>query len=1354
LVHSNEVVSAERLIEILWRGALPADAEASLKGHVSRLRAALEPSRASSDPPQVLLTRPPGYLLSVDPDQVDAIRFDRMISEAQRHATDDPTTAMVILDDALALWRGPAFAEFASDDFARSEAIRLDELRKIAIDQRIETKLSLGQCQRAAAELERLVLDDPFREHRWELLMVALQRCGRQADALFAYDRVRALLAEKLDIEPGPRLVALEAAILRQEAIASPTVGLATGTTHTPATGAAETRAPARSRTLPTGTVTFLFTDIEGSTQLWDQRPDAMRQALARHDARLHDAIDGHGGSIVKTTGDGVLAVFAASTDAVAAATNAVRALSSESWGDTGPLRIRVGIHTGTADERDGDYFGPALNRASRLMGAAHGGQIVLSQASANAVRDALPDGLGLVDLGEHRLPGLAMPQRVFQLTIAGFRAEFPPLQSLDAFPGEVAPPGSFAREDEQLAGRQLELDRLEQAWMRARDGARQVALVAGEPGIGKTRLSAELSSRVASQDGVVLYGRCDEEAIVPYQPFVEALRPTVAAYSPATLHERLHGLEQDLARVFPELSVRSPEQAQSAPVDPETERYRLFQAITGLVTGITATRSAVLVLDDLHWADKPTLLLLRHIVRSVPNASLLIVVCYREMELAPGHPLADLVANLRREGFVTFVGLDGLSEADSHTLLEGLAGVEIASPLSAVLHEETGGNPLFLEELLRHLVETDRLPVDETEAPERIDVTALDLPAGVRDVVARRLRRLPSNVNDVLSAAAVVGVEFDAGLVARATRQPAGEVLEALDQAIEARLARQEAGPTGRYAFWHALIRQTVYTGLRTAQRAQLHASIGSAMEEVGVPDGRAAALAHHFTEALPLGTAPKAIEYTRKGGHEAIADLAFEDAIAYFERALRLIEQHLPDDQVQRVEVLTDLADALVEVDARAGVEAASRAIEAARVNGSPEQFGRAVAVFSERKHIGAQFLTADFASLYDEARAVLRDGNAALRARLLALESFDYATDMLQGRSARALAEEALALARDAGDPEALMLALSSLASSLEGTPDVAERVAIGEELVMLGQSAGGRAATAKAFGLRILAGARLEAGDAIALSSTIEQLARIGAELHWLPAHAYAALWRVTQALLEGRFDDVRTYGHEMRQYTRAYRAVADMHEVQLFYLAREQGDLEKFLPVLQQFAEARQGNFLVCAMLALAQVDSDEESSALGILDGLAAEEFGFDRTGSAWAAVLGFTAEVAAAGGRSKEAAVLYDLLTPFSGRLLAASLGLGCLGAADRYLGMLSTVLERWNAAENHFEQALSLEERIRGRALLPRTRYWQARFLLARGRPVDAGAANALLEGVVEDTSRLGMRRLRAQAEELSAR
>jgi tetratricopeptide (TPR) repeat protein len=519
--------------------------------------------------------------------------------------------------------------------------------------------------------------------------------------------------------------------------------------------------------------------------------------------------------------------------------------------------------------------------------------------------------------------------------------------------------------------------------------------------------------------------------------------------------------------------------------------------------------------------------------------------------------------------------------------------------------------------------------------------------------------------------------------------------------------------------------------------------------MEELNRPSYAAAELALHFTHAVPLVGAHKAIEYTTQAGRDALADLAFEDAAAHFERALRLVEQHAQDDTDSRVELLTDLASALVYVDERAGVETALRAVDAARADGTAAQFGRAVAVFVEPVYGVVGFPT-EVSRVFDEVRVVLGEGHPALRARLQAFEAFKYATNQLHGRDARALAREAAALARSSGDPVTLADALFALAMTLEAPADLPERVALAEELVSMGEQASARA---PAFGLRLRAGTYLELGDAEAFDSTIAELAHIGVRRRWLPAQVYAAQWRVTQALLEGRFDDVRAGEQELRGYARAYRGASGMYRIQTFHLLREEGQLPD-LGGTGRRVEPEVDVLYAWALLSLALLESGSEHAAQGNLDMLAAQDFHSGESEGARAPALAMLAEVAVSCGSRAHATALHDQLTPFAGRIAAESTGLPCVGAADRYLGMLSTVLEQWDAADAYFAQALSLEERIRGHALLPRTRYWQARFLRARGRPGDDRAAVALLTDVVEETSRLGMRRLCAQAGELRAR
>jgi class 3 adenylate cyclase/tetratricopeptide (TPR) repeat protein len=1097
---------------------------------------------------------------------------------------------------------------------------------------------------------------------------------------------------------------------------------------------------------LPSGMVTFLFTDLVGSTRMWDEQPDAMRVALQRHDAMLRRTIEAHDGQVVKTTGDGVYAVFADAHDAVTAAAALAHAFAGEQWEVEGALQARASLHTGTAEARDGDYFGPTLNRASRLMSAAHGGQVVLSATTAELVRAHLGDDLTLRDLGAHKLRGISRPEHVFQLDVHGLATRFPPLQTVDAFPGRLSlPTPVIVRDDEALAGRAAELDSFERAWADAVDGARQIVLVGGEPGIGKTRIAAEYATRAYERGAVVLYGRCDEEAIVPYQPFVEALRPCVDAYSPSALHERLRGLERDLARVFPDLLGRIPELSIPMPSDPEAERYRLFEAITTLLTGIAAAQPTVLVLDDLQWADKPTLLLLRHVVRTAPRAALLIVVCYRDVELERGHPLADLLADLRREPSVTKVTLGGLSAVESGHLLRRLAGRDLAPSVVTALHDETSGNPFFLEELMRHLVEGEQVPDELAVA----DFRALGLPESVREVVARRLRRLPETVNDVLDLAAVVGRQFDAVLLGRAADRPVDAVLGALDRAVEAGVLQADPAVIGRYVFAHALIRQTVNAGLGTARRAQLHAAAGRAMEEPNGVTHRAAEIALHFNQALPLVGPEKVIDYTTRAGREALSDFAFEHAAAHFETALRLLEQHGPGDTARRIDLLVDLANALLYVDERAGVDAALEAVHLAREHGTPEQFGQAVAVVAESTY-GPLTFPDEVAKLFDEARVLLADREPALRARLLAFEAFKYAGTLLRGRDGRPLAEEAVALARATGDAETLTDALFALAVTLEGSVDVARRIAIGDELVTLGRRGARRA---PAFGLRVLARAHLEVGDAAALASAVGDLVRIGEQLRWLPAQAYAAQWRATLATIEGRFDEARACGEELRRFARAYRGAAGMSTMQAFYLSREQGELDGGAPSFASLPETHADNLYTAALIALTHLEAGDAAAAQRVLDHVTSREL-LDNEESSRGAVLGVFAEVAATTGpdAAAPAEALLDRLTPYSGRLLCVVLGLGCLGAADRHLAMLHTVLGHYDAAEAYFEQAVTLERRVGGRVLVPRTRYWHARWHLARAREGDDEAARRLLARVASETWELGMARLHAQAVALS--
>jgi predicted ATPase/class 3 adenylate cyclase/DNA-binding winged helix-turn-helix (wHTH) protein len=465
VVHANEVVSSDRLVDLLWGDEPPPTAMHTLQGLVSRLRRTLGDDR--------LETHPPGYRLRVASSEVDALHFEELVRVGLK-SSEQPEVALGVFDDALGRWRGSPYAEFASEEFAAAEVARLVELRARAIEERAGALLELGRPEDVIGELEAQIAVEPFRERPRALLMLALARAGRPVESLRAYDEFRRRLTDEVGVVPSPGLQELNDDIVRQH----PNVGWAASPTKDPDTAH-----------LPSGTVSFLFTDVEDSTRLWDESPDVMSHAMPRHDELLRDAVESHDGFIVKNAGDGFHAVFATAHDAVTAAVAAQRGLLADDWNITQTVRVRMGIHTGETEVRDGDHSGGAVNRAQRLMSVAHGGQIVVSAATEELLYGALPEKYGFIDLGEHRLRDLAQRVLVFQVTHPDLWREFPPLQSLDAFPGNLPVQlTSFVGREEEMVGIANALD----DW-------RMVTLT-GTGGVGKTRLALQVAAEVLPQ--------------------------------------------------------------------------------------------------------------------------------------------------------------------------------------------------------------------------------------------------------------------------------------------------------------------------------------------------------------------------------------------------------------------------------------------------------------------------------------------------------------------------------------------------------------------------------------------------------------------------------------------------------------------------------------------------------------------------------------------------------------------------------------------------------------------------------------------------------------------------------------
>jgi predicted ATPase/DNA-binding SARP family transcriptional activator len=478
LLEANRVVSSDRLIDAVWGDRAPQSVANALQVHVSKLRKTLTASSASDSR---LRTKPPGYVLVASEGELDSELFERLATMSR--SVDEPEEVSSRLSDALALWRGSVLDGIDTARFGRNDVARLEELRISVLERRIEADLALGRHSALIGELEMLVNSQPLREGLRGQLMLALYRSGRQSEALAVYRRTREVLAEELGIDPSPALQDLELAILKQ----SPELEIPSDK--------GKTKVPTN---LPSGTVTLLFTDIEGSTRLWDQAPEAMGSALKRHDELLRSVIEAAGGCVFTAAGDTLCSAFSTAKQAVETAREAQRVLAVEPWPQGAALRVRMALHTGECEEKDGNFFGPTVNRLVRLGSVGHGGQVLLSRATADILRDRLPFGIGLRDLGTHRLKDLSRPEEVFQLVVEGLEADFPPLCSLD----NPSLPNNLPEFLSSFVGRRAEVVSLRSIIRQSR-----LVTLAGPGGVGKTRLALQVAADLLNEfrDGVWL---------------------------------------------------------------------------------------------------------------------------------------------------------------------------------------------------------------------------------------------------------------------------------------------------------------------------------------------------------------------------------------------------------------------------------------------------------------------------------------------------------------------------------------------------------------------------------------------------------------------------------------------------------------------------------------------------------------------------------------------------------------------------------------------------------------------------------------------------------------------------------
>ncbi|HZM38776.1 MAG TPA: BTAD domain-containing putative transcriptional regulator [Acidimicrobiales bacterium] len=501
LVRANEVVPAHLLVSTLWPDAGQAEGANNLHTQLSRLRNALGGDAVERTES--------GYVVRCDEDELDALAFEQASGRARAALAEGRwSDAAGEAASALAWWRGDeALPEFADQPFAMPRASALGEERWAAVECGIDARLALGEHRALVGELGDLVEREPLREWLWGQLMRALYRCGRQAEALRAYERLRNILADQLGITPCAELVRLERAVLAQDPVLD---------WQAQAPGAAPTP-------VPTSTLaTFLFTDVEHSTARWDRDPAAMGASLRAHDALVRAAIESHHGHVFGHPGDGFCAVFTAPAAAVAAALDAQLRLSEPGWsGD--PLDVRMAVHTGEAEPREGNYFGATVNRVARLRDAAHGGQVLVSAATRELMVDAGPPDSELVDVGTWLFEGFARAERVYQLRHPGLVAGFPPLRSGRPHTGALPRPAT------SFVGRPEECEQVAGLLRRER-----LVTITGEGGLGKTRLALEVAHRAGLADYPDGVWFCDVSSVRDADGLAEHLATSMQVTLPA----------------------------------------------------------------------------------------------------------------------------------------------------------------------------------------------------------------------------------------------------------------------------------------------------------------------------------------------------------------------------------------------------------------------------------------------------------------------------------------------------------------------------------------------------------------------------------------------------------------------------------------------------------------------------------------------------------------------------------------------------------------------------------------------------------------------------------------------------
>ncbi|HEX6597163.1 MAG TPA: AAA family ATPase, partial [Acidimicrobiales bacterium] len=893
------------------------------------------------------------------------------------------------------------------------------------------------------------------------------------------------------------------------------------------------------------------------------------------------------------------------------------------------------------------------------------------------------------------------------------------------------------------MVGRQPELARLRALWQDAVDGAFRFVLLAGEPGVGKTRLASELAEYVEADGGQVLVGRCSATGPTPYEPFVEALEAALPSCSDEWLRDQLTRNGPALVQLVLDAAKRLGGQ----PTDTDTggPRPRFHDAIAAGFRAL-GPDPVLLVLEDLHRATPSTVQVLERLAHGPRSGNLLVVATYRDAAIHPSHPLAGFLDNPASEPLERLF-LANLSPQAVTALLVDRAAVagRSAGVLAEVLWRASEGNPLLLTEVIRDLHAAGGL------SGGTVNVAAVDsvgVAHTVAEVVNRRLGGPGSQTRGVVEVAAAIGPTFPAEILLEMLEGKDDVSRTALASATTVGVVAPVAGRKGWYRFVHDVMHEAVHESLAANRRVYLHQEIAELLERPRWAVATAPAVRlHHRAAATPVGRSAEAVEHAREAAAAATRVHAFAEAAEYLGRAIAFLDGAA--DPSTRIDLLMQLGEAhrLAGESARAR-QSYLQAAALAEIAKDGPRLGRAVLGLGDVFGIwGADGL---LIGLLDAAVAANPD-DPGLRAKLVArLAQARAAFDSPDERKARS--DRAWELAWDSRDPATMGAVLRARHEALSSPDDLEDRVEIDGELFAMASSASDPDLALLAHGWRLVD--LLEQGHVVDADRDRALHAKLAIRshdpLHQRDAAAWSALW----ALLEGRSGDAAAdidralaLGQDAQD-----PAAASNYWVQQLGLLLDWGsdaELESLVDVWRELARAHDGHPWWRATLALLLASCGRAEDAAVELDDLLAEEgtdLPQDRT---WLPTVAAMGEAAALVG-DERVDMLARLLAPYSRRMIVWGPGLVCRGSVSRVLGMLWACAEQWTAAERHFQAALAAHERVNAGPLTARTRSEFGRALAYKpGGNLHTGRVRTTLLEAVEEADTQGMMRLFEQTQ-----